>query len=296
MAGFKIKTALIAAAIFSYNFAAPDIAQAKSKKHNKFVKADIRPVENSSVDLFEVLSHIPQAQKAFDVGDYALALQHYRYVYLHDPKQSQAAIGYGDSALALGQNQMAASIYAAFKADNPQAQSGWILSQIMLKKTDNTENKLREQLEITSDDARLWNMLGRILDTDNRHDEARQAYAMAELSGQRAGLAANNIGQSFLQQGDVNAALSEFTRASLAAPQNRLFDNNRRLSLLLQKDYALALDHLEKNRAAQLLKDAGVIVAAQGETKLAVYFLEKSIALNPVHDQAAQQYLAELRQ
>lgn len=302
MADFKRKAVLIISVIFAGHLVAPMTAQAKFikaksiKSKAKLSKLDIQPVENSSVDIFDVLSHIPKAQNAFEMGDYAGALQHYRYVYLHDPKQRQVAIGYADAALALGQDALAASIYQSYKMDDAHAQSGWLLSQIRLKALDAPERQLREQLKTTSDDARLWNMLGRILDTDNRHSEARQAYAMAELSGQRAGLAANNIGQSFLQEGHIEAALTEFTRASQAAPHNHLYDNNRRLSLLLQKEYTLALAHLDKNRAAQLLKDAGVIVAKQGEKKLAVYFFEKSIALNPVYDPKAQQYLAQLRQ
>lgn len=295
MALHFLKSVLITSVIMSV----PISVSAGAKHTSKSVKpnaVDIRPIENSSVDVFGVLSHIPKADKAFARGDYSLALQHYRYVYLHDPKQAHSAIGYADAALALGQTALAAQVYKTTNIDNPRAQSGLLLIGIITKTADNPEARLREQLKITSSDARLWNMLGQVLDTNNRGAEARQAYAMAQLSGQRLGLAANNIGQSFLKEARLSEALSEFTRASLDAPQNRLFDNNRRLTLLLQKDYTQALTQLDKDRASQLLKDAGLIVAQQGETKLAIYFLEKSIALNPVYDDQAAQYLAQLNQ
>ncbi len=282
--------------------AIPNSGYAKSTKPSDESKIsqtdslDIRPIEHSSVDVFDVLSHIPVADKAFRDGDYRLAFEHYRYVYMHDPQQMQASIGYADAALALGQIALAAGIYKAFAHDNIRAQSGLLLAGILQNTLKNPEDHLRKQLEKTSDDARLWNMLGQILDTKMRGSEARQAYAMAQLSGQRSGLAANNIGQSFLKEGRLHEALSEFTRAVYEAPKNRKFDNNRRMALLLQKDYSQALLALETDRAAQLLKDAGLIAAQQGETKLAILFLEKSMALNPIYDSQAAQYLDHLSQ
>jgi len=300
MMKFKTSSALLISACLVIGLnAIPMTASAKSAKRKaskKISKLDIRSVETSSVDLFEVLSHMPKADAAFKSGDYSAALQHYRYVYLHDPAQSRAAMGYADAALALGQVALADEVYKTADITNLRAQSGRLLTGILSGNIDKPEDQLRAQLNITSDDARLWNMLGHVLDKDNRGDEARQAYAMAQLSGQRAGLAANNIGQSLLKDNRLEDALVEFTRASLDAPQNRLFDNNRRLTLLLQKNYAEALAQLDKDRAAQLLKDAGLIVARQGERKLAVFFLEKSIAINPVYDAQAAQYLKQLSQ
>lgn len=312
MAGFKCKFALITCAILTCQLTQPISAQAKPPQaksiqaksiqsksishQTKTTKIDIQPIEDSSTDIFDVLLHIPKAQRAYEIGDYASALHHYRYVYMHDPAQSQAAIGYADAALALGQSRLAAPIYQTYKMDNTHAQSGWLLTQILLKTVTAPERQLREQLKVTPNDARLWNMLGHILDGKTYHSDARQAYAMAELSGQQAGLSANNIGQSFLQEGNIMAAQGEFTRATRAAPQTLLFDNNRRLSLLLHKEYGPALAHLDKDRAAQLLQDAAIIVSAQGEPKLAAYFLEKSIALNPVYDPKTHQLLARLGQ
>jgi len=274
---------------------APQPAEAKSKPRKiKTSAIELRAIKDSSVDVFDVLAHIPKADTAFAQGNYALALQHYRYVYLHDPKQDHVAMGYADAALALGQTAIAKKIYKDFAITNNRAKSGLLLTCVLEKTLKDPEVKLRAQLETASDDARLWNMLGQILDANERGSEARQAYAMAQLAGQRAGLASNNIGQSFLKEQNLEAALREFTQASFDAPQNRLFDNNRRLTLLLQKDYIQALRQLDKSRASQLLKDAGLIVARQGETKLAKYFLEKSIWLNPVYDESAAQYLEQL--
>jgi len=275
-------------------------ATAKNPSHDKqsvkTAELNVRAVKDSSVDLFDVLSHIPRADTAFADGDYALAFQHYRYVYLHDPKHIHSALGYADSALALAQTALASQIYDSLPPDNLRAQNGKLLIGIIEETIENPEAQLKAQLEIVPDDARLWNMLGQVLDQDNRGNDARAAYASAQKAGQRAGLAANNIGQSFLKEGLYDKAQIEFTRASLEAPQTRLFDNNRRLTLLLRKNYADALMQLDKDRSSQLLKDAALIAAHQGERKLAIYFLEKSIALNPVYDFQTVEYLTQLSQ
>ncbi|MEP1230063.1 MAG: tetratricopeptide repeat protein [Litorimonas sp.] len=257
---------------------------------------DIRNIEDSSIDVFDVLSRLPQAEIAFENGNYALALQHYRYVHLHDPNQTQAALGYADAALALGKTRLAAQVYGDFTNKNMRAQNGLLLANILDGRIDIPETHLRTYLKTTPSDARLWNMLGHILDKDGRSDEARRAYIQAEAAGQRPGLSANNIGQSYLKQGHIGEALNAFTRASGEAPASHLFDNNRRLTLLLRKDYTQALAQLSSDRASQLLKDAGIIAHRQGEKKLAVYFLEKSIALNPVYDPQAESYLTRLSQ
>ena len=257
---------------------------------------DIRPVQDSSIDVFEVLSRIPKADEAFKNGDYAAALEHYRYVYFHDPKQSRAAIGYADAALALGRPRLAMDIYAGISDENTRVKNGLLLAQILDGQYENPKATLQTYLQSSPGDARLWNMLGRMLDKDNQGLAARKAYETAHHAGQRAGLAANNIGQSFLTQGHMDEALTYFTQASFEAPQNPLFDNNRRLVLLLQKDYAQALSQLSSERAATLLKDAAIIAQGQSETRLAIYFLEKSISLSPVYDKEAETYLARLSQ
>jgi Flp pilus assembly protein TadD len=104
---------------------------------------------------------------------------------------------------------------------------------------------------------------------------------MAGMAGQRAGVTENNLGQSFLAEEQIETALTHFTRATLQAPSDHVFDNNRRLALLLQQEYVAAIRGLPADKASALLGDAGIIAARHGDKKLAIYLFEKAQALSP---------------
>ncbi len=254
---------------------------------------DVRAVEQSSTDVFDVLSQFMQAESAYKSGDYKAALAAYRYVYLHDRNQDEAALGYANSALALGQVDIAQTLYRQLTSE--EARNGEVLCAVIKSETDHPEAALRHRLKTSPNDGRLWNMLGRVLDEAARHKDAREAYVMAGMAGQRAGITENNLGLSFLREGRRPQALEHFQRAVLQAPADVKFDNNRRLALLLEKKYAPALQALDGERASQILSDAGVIAAAQDDTKLAFLLFEKANQLSPVYNARIEHYLAKLK-
>lgn len=265
-----------------------------AKSAPSLLQPEIREHQSSSVDIFDVLTRIPKAKQAYEDGDFSQALQDYRYVYLHDPDQKQALMGYADAALALGQCSLATSLYAKFEDEHTRASSGALICQILSQQSPNPEMRLLAQIKHAPDDARLYNLLGKILDHSARGKEARIAYGQAKTLEQRAGLADNNIGQSYLVQGDLDAALDAFTRAVTLAPKTELFDSNRRLVLLLKRDYSAALTRIDSARASTLLKDAARITERQGEIKLAEYMMRKAVSLDPVYDPRSTLYLAAL--
>jgi len=139
-------------------------------------------------------------------------------------------------------------------------------------------------------------MLGQILDKEARFAEARQAYVMAGLSGQSAGLAENNLGQSFLAEGNLIKALEHFQKAVELNSHREKFDNNRRRVLLLQEEYSLALKNIQSDRATQILLDAGVIAMRKDDRKLATFLLSKAQMLSPIYDARLEALLRQASQ
>ncbi|WP_409432899.1 hypothetical protein ACJ3XI_11920 [Litorimonas sp. RW-G-Af-16] len=253
---------------------------------------EVRAFEQSSTDVFDVLTQIMQADAAYAAGEYAAALESYRFVYFHDRGQERATLGYANSALATGQIALADSLFKTLKSD--AARTGQVLCAVMQGTTAHPEAALRLRLETAADDSRVWNALGHVLDADGRGAQARQAYAMAGLAGQRAGLTENNLGQSFLMEGDWDTAQTHFTRAVLQAPGQARFDNNRRLTMMLKGNFAEAISGVAPDRASQLLGDAGIIAARKKELILAKTLFETAQSLSPVYDQALNSHIDRL--
>jgi len=90
--------------------------------------SDMRPLTETSVDVFGVLTQLMEAKQAYAAGDYAVAYQGYRYVYLHDSEQSEAKLGYANSALALGQTKQAQKLFRDMQSED--AKTGEILCAV----------------------------------------------------------------------------------------------------------------------------------------------------------------------
>ena len=259
---------------------------------NEVSDVEVRGFQDSSTDIFDVLSRLPRAKAAYKAGDFSAALMGYRYVYFHDNSQAEAALGYANSALALGQVDLAQSLFRKLSSDD--ARTGEVICAVIKGETNLPEAALRARLEVTPRDGRLLNMLGRMMDDKGDHRAARESYVLAGMSGQRPGVSENNMGLSFLSEGQGDKALEYFQRAVLRSPQDIKFDNNRRLALLMQKKYSAALEALDSERASLILSDAGVIALGQDDPKLARFMFEKAQSLSPVYNIDIERRLAQL--
>ena len=248
---------------------------------------DIRPVQTDSVDVFAVLQHIQAGDAALIARDFVSAQNHFQTVILHDPAQPRARTGLRHALM--GRADWAA---AAEFIDDPLSADGYLIT-VMRGATEHALNYLTEAVTQHPNDPRLWNALGHAQDASEKFTSARQSYAMAEMAGQRAGLADNNIGQSHLREGEMDAALDAFIRAVAAAPNDIRFDNNRRLALLGLGQTSLAIAGLESSRATVFLTQAGDKAASSGEPRLARTLWTSAQKLSPRHEPALAARLAK---
>ena len=237
---------------------------------------EVRPVEIQDVDVFAVLQTLTRAEAAFAARDYASALRGYHLVHAHDPRQVDARRGLRRSYLARGDWKTAKTYAETDIADNA----------LIAALRDGDTEPLELALVTEKSDPRLWTALGQLQDHVGDHMQARESYRKAADVGARAGLASNNIGQSFLLEGQPEIALRAFNAAVLQDPTDLRFDNNRRRTLLRLDRLEDAVADLSGERAATFLGEAGRQALSDGEPKLARHLLAAARRLSPRHDPA----------
>lgn len=248
---------------------------------------NIRQVQTTSTDVFEVLTTLKTAKSALASRDYITAKRGFKTVLFHDSTMEDARVGLRRSLMALGEMTEAAKLL-----DNTISPDS-VLIQVRLGVVKNPNQRILELLKSESD-PRLWTLLGQLQDKSGQFETARQSYAMAGIAGARPGLAANNIGQSHWMAGEYDLALDAFERAISGDPSDTQFDNNRRRSLIRLGRTHEAILGLSSARAGMFLAQAGDQAIADDEIKLARYLYKKSLDLSPRHSPQTAAKLALL--
>lgn len=237
---------------------------------------------------FAAMRLLGAADDARERQDWSAAAGHYRDVLALDPALDGARLGLVESLLALGR---------AGEADE------------LLKPGEDRSARLRIDLALgrlaepaaaleagfaATNDPRLLNALGRWRDDRGEGEAARMAFMRADTH-QAPGLAQNNIGLSFLREGELERAQAAFDAAAGRTSDPHV-SRNRRLCALLRADYAAGLSGLSGADAAPLLREAGAGALARGETRLAALLLERASALSPRFDPRTQALLERLQE
>lgn len=269
------------------------IAVAASLSSPSFAKSvdtqNIRALETDSTDVFAVFEKLKFAETAFACREYTVAKKGFEDALMHDPNLRPARRGLRRTLIAMGDIETAAQWL------DEEVSTDAIIIDILLGKVDNPKTRLKAELQINSE-PRLWTLLGTLYDQTEDYSNARQAYAMADLTGARPGLAQNNIGQSHWLEGDLDLALKSFAAAVEAAPDDTLFDNNRRRVLIGLGNTHDAVQGLNAERAGLFLAKAGDQAVIDGEVRLAEFLYRKSLDLSPRHRPKVAEKLARLSQ
>ena len=275
-------------------------SHAYSSEVSETLSPDILPVARSSSGAFEALAPLIKARAQFENKDFKESYKNYSAVFLHDPDNIEVLFGLADSALAIGKSEIAAKAYTKLaKFDLPPEQSmaqfsGLVLAEISGGTLENPELRLKQALNISPNNFKLWNALGQEYDAQKRWTESWTAYEKArQLGFSEAGLH-NNLGMSFLAQKKYDGALSHFKYAGRLAPNNSQFQNNYRFALLMLGDYRAALENVSDEQAGTLLGDAGYIAMEREDYSLARVLLEKAIEMSPSYNQRAAHNLEQL--
>lgn len=250
---------------------------------------DVREVQTDTTDVFAVLITLKQAETALSHRNYQAARQGFESVLMHDPNLAEARKGMRRTLIAIGDIKAA----RAFIEDTNSADS--LIVRIRLGEISAPLDLLKASLKNKSD-PRLWTLMGQIQDTQKDHALARQSYAMSGLSGARAGLAENNIGQSHWLAGEYELALQAFEKAVKEDPLDTQFDNNRRRALVHLGQTQIAIAGLEAARAGLFLTQAADKAASENEIKLAKLLYRKSLEITPRYNPRTAEKLARLEQ
>lgn len=248
---------------------------------------EVRAVQDQSTDVFQVLQTLAEANAALSSREFSEAQRGFESVLMHDPTLKPARMGLRRCLIALGDYHNAETWI------DDQNSVDALIIRTMLSKIDNPEKALKAKLQQSSD-PRLWVLLGRMHDHNDKPSEARQAYSMAGLAGARPGLAENNIGQSHWMHEEYSLALDAFEKAVILAPSDIQFDNNRRRALIALGQTPKAVAGLGPERAGHFLAQAGDQAVRDGELRLARLLYKKSLDLSPRHNPRVAEKLAHL--
>ena len=262
--------------------------------------AQSRPITKVKSQDVDIPALLAKAGIHYKDREYTESYDLYGAALMFNPELSEARLGLGDAALALGKPD------AAFKAFDgltvgalSDTQKIRLLAGLALlgangAQSGDTENHLKHVLQFAPGDARLWNALGVHYDKNEKWVESTEAYVNALKAGTARASTVNNLGMSLMMQGRLDAAMEKFEQALQIAPDTELFDNNRRLVMALRGDYEDAVRGLDDRRAAILSNDAGYIAMQRGDKGLARQLLKRSIAINPVYNPKTQANLDAL--
>lgn len=279
---------------------------------------DVRPVTQSTETVktakFVASKALARAAKLQKSSDHMASYDAYSVALLrmagdHEAR-TQAMMGLADSALSLSwrgeaYQSRAHRIYTEITVDtgNTQEQIHRAKSSLLLLGlTDFTpgaaKKHLRNALQGSPNDPRLWNALGKVHDGNEQWLDALDAYvkalAVAKKNGTGTAAVVNNMGMSLLMQGRKKEALAKFKQARKANPDMPVYDNNLKLAQTLSGKTDKALKGLSDSRAAQIYNDAGVIAEASGKPQKAASLYKKAIKKSPIYFELAEKNLAGL--
>lgn len=289
-------------------------ATTKAPKTTVLEKVEVRAAELVEGDTFDAKEAHTQANRLYASGDFKQALSAYENTLvgadLEYASRRDAILGYADSALAMVTISAKYQIKAetAYKSlselpDLSQVHesrilSGQVLLEIATGESEDAEVRLNEALEVNLHDPRLWNALGHFHDRAGEWVLATETYVKAiEAAGEAEYPLApiiNNMGMSFLMSGRPKDALKKFEHAHDLNGDIEIYDNNRRLALVLTGRMDKAIDDLTDKRAAQIYNDAGFLSARRGQVRKARSYYKKAIELSPIYFEKAEANLLAL--
>ena len=254
---------------------------------------EVRAFTTPAMDSSKVDGLIQRGHAALDISDFETAYDALLRAQIERRDDGDIALALGNALLGLGKPNAALKQFETAPASAPRF-AGISLCNAALDASEDIEVELNAALEINLADTRLWTALGQYYDKAGRSLEARATYVQALKFGADHGVIVNNLGMSLLRSGQYDLALEKFNQANAIAPDNALFDSNRRLTLALRGDYAGAVNDVTEGRAARIYNDAGFIAAGAGRADIARALYKRALKISPVWFEPAHKNLENL--
>jgi Flp pilus assembly protein TadD len=133
----------------------------------------------------------------------------------------------------------------------------------------------------TQTDWQVFNAIGYASDVSGRFAEARDAYLRAaELSPDQGG-ALNNLGMSYLRQGNNPGAIDAFRQALDREPGLSVARLNLRIALASSGDFAVALAGASEAEQAAVLNSVGAQALSRGDVDTAKSLFLQALETSP---------------
>ncbi|RAK56137.1 hypothetical protein DJ017_17265 [Phenylobacterium soli] len=187
----------------------------------------------------------------------------------------------GELGLARGEYAAAIDAFrsAAGEADlGAKARQGQALALAHMGRVDEALPLLKKVVAEQPSAWRAWSALGAMYDRSSAWADAEAAYQHAIEAAPGAAAPYNNRGYSYLLQGRLDAAASDFVAALQRKPDLAEARANLRLTLALRGDYDRATDGVGAADRAALLNNAGLAAGARGDFGKAEALLQQAMA------------------
>jgi Flp pilus assembly protein TadD len=203
-----------------------------------------------------------------------------------------------DLALARGENERALNLYKALLATRPDdallLERGGIAA-LRLGRAAEATVLLDRATRLPAASWRAWNARGAAADLQGRWSEADAAYARAAAIDSKRAEVPNNQGWSLMLRGQWADALASFERAwALDRTLPRLANNLELARAAVGADLPPRMQGESDEAYAARLNDAGVVAAADGQTKRAESAFAQAIELRSRWYARAAENLAAL--
>ncbi len=242
-------------------------------------------------------ANLIQGEKAVEDGLYEEAQVLFARVLDLQPTNRQAKLGLGEVMLGVGRYREAmARFEEASTEPTLQAKTlqGRGLALLALKNRDQACPMLTESVKADPTLWRSWNGLGQCFDTDQKWEEAEEAYRKALALKPGSAAVHNNLGFSYLLQRKPQEAAAEFVIAVKQDPQLEVAKANLRLALAAQGRYDESLLDVPRDEYSRALNNAGFIAMMRGDYVAAEAYLSRAMEASPAFNEVAWRNLNQL--
>ena len=266
---------------------------------NETFSPDVTAIFCDSSNPFDVLENLIHARDFYSEREFHKAATAYRTVFLHDPNVFEARLGLAESLYALGQVRRSSDVLKLSDLGGvPNQYLGRsttlrLILDSQLSPTEMSATDLRAQIKSHPNDVRLYIALARYYDQQKKWTESRSVYAEALAIEPYHATLRNNFGMSLLSQGQFRLAQTQFSKAFEINPENRLYDNNRRLMLILSEEKDRGLSDITSTRQAALLTDAALLLDCSGQSDQAERLYADAIEIDPSYNPVAAKRISQ---
>lgn len=245
-----------------------------------------------------LLSHGGRALETDKLEEAASA---YKRILNAEPENGDATLGLAETMLAAGNYPEALGYYRALggkQAFRARALQGEGIALLALGQSQQSVESLRQAVAADATLWRAWNALGRTLDIQGKHDEAKVAYDRALAIEPGAPAVLNNRGVSAMLAGRYADAERDLRAAMEKDRELDRARSNLRLVLAWQGKYGEALADVSRVDAPVVLNNIGYIAMKRGDLGHAEAYFAQAMQMSPAfYDKADRnlKYLQEMK-